>query len=124
MQSKYPNQALTKLVSQASQVTNPWKLTEEREQWLTQVFLHSNEAIFLIDPDQDKILEVNPSACQLLQYTGRELLALPLSAIFPYQRPRLLAFARTVIEQGQSRTDELRCVARTGNILLVEISAA
>jgi PAS domain S-box-containing protein len=115
MKHKYPNETLGKLTVAS---------TEERSRWLTQIFQHSNEAIFLIDLARDKILEVNPKACQLLQYEARELLSLPISTLYPHQKSRLTTFAQTVSDQGQGRTDELYCLTRSGDFLDVEISAS
>lgn len=115
MKHKNPNGTLDKLTVVS---------TEERSRWLTQIFQHSNEAIFLIDPARDKILEVNPKACQLFQYEAKTLLSLPASALYPRQKARLAAFVQTVFEQGQGRTDELSGLTRNGNSLEIEISAS
>jgi two-component system, cell cycle sensor histidine kinase and response regulator CckA len=115
MKHKYPSGTLDRLTVVS---------TEERSQWLTQIFQHSNEAIFLIDLARDKILEVNPKACQLLQYEARELLSLSVSTLYPHQKSRLAAFAQTVSEQGQGRTDALHCLTRSGDFLDIEISAS
>ncbi len=44
------------------------------------IFDHSNDAIFLVDPKRDKILDVNAKACEMLGYIRGELLSLPMSA--------------------------------------------
>ena len=46
-----------------------------------QIFCFCNDAIFVIDPKEDKILNVNPKACRMLGYSYEELLSLPISSI-------------------------------------------
>ena len=37
------------------------------------IFDHSNDAIFLVDVEQDAILDVNDKACRMLGYAREEL---------------------------------------------------
>jgi PAS domain S-box-containing protein len=84
----------------------------------------SNDAIFLLDPECDQILEANPVACRLLGYSQAELLELSVSAIHPSEMPQLLRFARQVFAKGQGWTDELSCRTKAGATLPAEISAS
>jgi len=47
----------------------------DSEQRFQKIFEHSNDAIFLVDPLQDEILDVNPKACTMLDYAREELLS-------------------------------------------------
>ncbi len=89
-----------------------------------QVFEHSNDAIFIMDPERDEILDCNSKACRLLGYSRYELLTTPVSAIHPKEMPELLAFARSVREQGRGWTDELTCLTKAGDAVPAEISAS
>jgi len=99
-------------------------LTTEADELLRKIFNYSNDAIFVIDPDRDQIVEVNPRACGLLGYSRDELLSVPISAIHSREMPRLLAFARSVFEEGRGWTNELTCLTKTGLKLPSEISAS
>ena len=88
------------------------------------IFEHSNEAILVIDPERDQILDANPRACRLLGYSHDEILTLPVSALCPDAMPTLLRFAQTVMDQDAGWTDELSCQTRSGTSLPVEISAS
>jgi len=88
------------------------------------VIAASNDAIFLIDPERDQILEANPVACRMLGYGQAELLELAVSAIHPAEMPQLLRFARQVFAKGQGWTDELSCRTKSGATLPAEISAS
>ena len=96
----------------------------EREGLFRNIFNYSNDAIFVIDPTRDKILDVNPRTCGMLGYSREELLSLPVSAIHPNEMPEMRAFAQSVFERGQGWTNELTCLTKAGQILSAEISAS
>ena len=88
------------------------------------IFEHSNDAIFLIDPEHDSIVDVNPRACAMLGFSRKELLAMPISAIHPDELPILQAFAQSVFKNGSGWTNELTCLTKQGQKVLAEISAS
>lgn len=88
------------------------------------IFAYANDAIFIIDPSQDRILEANPRACAMLGYSHAELLAISISDVHPNEMPRMLAFTTTVLNDGHGWTDELSCLTKTGEFLPAEISAS
>ncbi|UCF40731.1 MAG: sigma 54-interacting transcriptional regulator [Gemmatimonadota bacterium] len=94
------------------------------EERLRKFFEHSHDALFVFDPVQDVILEVNPRACELLGYTREELLALPVSAVHPGELPRFQEFVRSVLRDGSGWTDEVTCLTKDHTQLAAEISAS
>ena len=100
-----------------------YKDKEASEQHLSRIYEHSNDAIFVIDPAQDEILDFNQRACRMLGYPREELLSLPISAILPHEMPKLRAFGQSV-GQGNGQTDELTCTTKWGEVLPAEISAS
>lgn len=88
------------------------------------VFEAANDAIFVIDPAQDRIVDANPKACALLGYDRRELLNTPISVIHPQEMLELLYFARSVLETGSGWTDRLSCLTKSGERLPAEFSAS
>ncbi len=97
---------------------------KESEERSHKIFTYSNDAIFVIDPAQDRILDVNPKACKMLGYSREELLSTPITAIHPKEMPELLAFAQSVFDQGNGWTNELSCMTKSGETLPAEISAS
>jgi len=97
------------------------KKSEER---FRKIFDYSNDAILVIDPKEDKILDVNLKASTLLGYSHEELLSLPVSAIHPKEMPKLIAFAESVSKKGHGWTNELTCKTKSGKFLNAEISAS
>ncbi len=96
----------------------------ESEERFRKIFEHSHDAILVLDPARDTILDANPRACELLGYPREELLSLPISAVHPAEIPRLRAFVASVHDQGHGWTDELSCLTRAGGVVPVEISAS
>jgi PAS domain S-box-containing protein len=96
----------------------------ETEERLAKIFEHSNDAILLIDPMQDQILDANPKAGRMLGYSRQELLFIGISAIHPHQMPEMMAFAQSVLVQGHGWTDKLTCATKTGQFVPAEMSAA
>ncbi len=94
------------------------------EKRFRKIFDHSNDAVFVIDPEEDRILNANARACQMLGYSRDELLAMPISAIHPNEMPQFLEFTKSVYQNGQGWTSELSCLAKTGDIVSAEISAS
>ena len=113
--------ALEQAEAQRKRVEDELRGSEER---FHKIFDHSNDAIFVLDPEVDEILDVNSKACSMLGYSREELLSMPITAIHPNEMPELLAFARSVFKKGSGWTNELTCLTKTGNTLPAEISAS
>jgi len=99
-------------------------LLRESESRFRKIFEHSNDAILLVEPEEDAILDVNIKACNLLGYSRPELLSVPMSAIHPHEMERLQAFAQAVYATGEGWTDELTCLTKAGGTIPTEISAS
>ena len=97
---------------------------ETSKERFRRVFEHSNDAIFIVDPTVDEIIDCNPRACQMLGFSREELLSTPVSAIHPHEMPKLKAFAQSVFKKEQGWTDELTCLTKGGETLAAEISAS
>jgi PAS domain S-box-containing protein len=72
------------------------------------LFEESGDALFLLDPETDQILEVNPVALRLTGYHRQELLGISSGSLFRYEanhshgQHRLRgAFTKTVVFHGQ-----------------------
>ncbi|NBC16422.1 MAG: PAS domain S-box protein [Bacteroidetes bacterium] len=115
------NQLLRRAVAARREATSALRDSEER---FHKVFEHSNDAIFIIDPAEDAILEANPKACRLLGYEYEALLQQPISVIHADEMDQLRAFAERVFEDGHGWTDVLTCHTKTGECLPAEISAS
>lgn len=88
------------------------------------VFTHSNDAIFIADPHEDRLVDANERACKMLGYTHEEILGLPMSAVHPREWGALEQFSERVFLHGEGRTDALTCTTKHGAVLPCEVSAS
>lgn len=96
------------------------ELEEAKERYRT-LFEESNDALLLIDPDQDTIHEVNRRACDLLGYDQDVLVSLSPEDIFPDAVDRTRTFAEAVVHGwGNGFT----CQTKDGRQVDVDISAS
>ena len=79
------------------------------EERFRKIFDHSNDAIIVMDPVQDRILDVNAMACDMLGYGREELLSTSITAIHPNEMPELRAF----VESPPLHRPELKAVHKT-----------
>lgn len=87
-------------------------------------FMHSQDAIVLLDADANRIVEANPRAAEILGYDLEELLLTPVSTIHPDEMARLRRFAAGVMANASGWTDELTCTTRSCDRIPAEISAS
>ncbi|MGV7227163.1 MAG: PAS domain S-box protein [Nitrospirales bacterium] len=88
------------------------------------IFATSNDAIFVCDLQEDRILNVNPRACAIFEYSHQELLTLPFSAVHRNEIHKFQAFCDSVGEKGKGWTNELTCITKSGRPIFCEISAS
>ena len=88
------------------------------------IFDYSNDAIIIIDPAKNQILDANPAACNMLGYSPDEIASVLVSTIHPDEMPLLNAFAQSVFDRGHGWTNELTCTTKSGDVVPAEISAS
>jgi len=89
------------------------------------VFEHSNDAIMIVDFEDDAFVEVNPAACELLEYTRAELLSLHPGDVHPDDMDRVREeFVDQVLAEGSGFTTEMTCVTKSGEEVPTEASGA
>jgi PAS domain S-box-containing protein len=87
------------------------------------VFEHCAEAIALLNPFSDRLVDLNIATCKLLGYPRQELLDLPVSKLFGHQLADLIVFTQAVLDKGRGWTEELSCNCKTGERIELAISA-
>ncbi len=91
---------------------------------LDAMFNQLSEAILLIDPFGDRIVEANPEAQNLLGYTALELHGLRASQVFLPDIAGMIAFTQAVLHKGRCWNNELHVQTAQGERVRVEISAS
>ena len=87
-----------------------------------QLFEQADDAAFVIDPFEDRILAANRAASSMLGYTRDELLATPVSHIHPSELAQLREFLDRVLGVGQGSTIKLTCRTKSGEFLPAEMA--
>jgi PAS domain S-box-containing protein len=88
------------------------------------VFEGAPQAMLVIDPAGDRVLDANPAACRLFGYDRETLCATSVTALHPDQRPALIVFSQAVIAKGRWWTRSLTPRHATGRELKVEYVGA
>ncbi|MFB6219072.1 MAG: PAS domain S-box protein, partial [Halobacteriaceae archaeon] len=96
---------------------------QEYEQQLDTTFQNTNDAVFIVDPEGDEILDVNRQATEMLGYEREELVGMAASEVHPDEMDHLRDFADAATDGG-ARTDALTCRRRDGQRIPAEISGA
>jgi len=97
---------------------------KDSEERFRKIFASSNDGIFVLDFQNDRILNVNPRACMMLEYSQEELLSMPISAIHGNEIHQFQAFCDSVREKVHGWTNELTCITKSGRLIFCEISAS
>jgi len=115
---------VTEQTSDVVQLTRRTKRLTRREARFRLALRRSADAIIVIDPGHDRIVEANTRACRLLGYPRSEIINCELNKIHPLDMPALREFMHSVIAQGCGWTDELSCTSREGEVIPAEIAAS
>jgi len=91
---------------------------------IEKMFFHLSEAVLLIDPYSDRIVQANPSAQQLLGYTQKTLLELRPSHLFTPDLAKMISFTQAVLHRGHGWNNELHILNQQGELVRLEISAS
>jgi PAS domain S-box-containing protein len=89
---------------------------------LDRLFDESPDPVFIIDPEQDRIVDANPAGCRVLEYSLEELRRTPISQIHPAELPQLQAFFDTARAEGWNWTIAMSCRTKSGRYLPTEIT--
>ena len=95
---------------------------QESEERLRTMYNAATDAIFLLDPQQKAIVEVNPRASQLLGYSQEELQGMPISRIHPQEMERFSSFLDGILGGEVIRTDQFTCTTKSHQVIPAEIS--
>jgi PAS domain S-box-containing protein len=88
------------------------------------IFEGAPQAMLVIDPAQDRVLDANPAACRLFGYDRDALTQARVTELHPAQRPALIVFSQAVMQKGRWWTRGLTPRHATGRELKVEYVGA
>lgn len=108
----------------AEEIQHSLDSLKESEESFRTIFNFTSDAVFLLDPVDDRIVNVNPAACRLFEYDYNELLKVPISAIYIDRQVPIQRFFRKVFEKGSATTDDLICLSKSKKKIITSISAS
>ncbi|GJD43014.1 Anaerobic nitric oxide reductase transcription regulator NorR [Methylobacterium cerastii] len=88
------------------------------------VFEQHREAMLVIEPEADRIVDANPAAARLLGYDRAALRAIAASALHPGQRTALIVFTEAAFANGQGWSQALEPRHADGRSLRLEYAGS
>jgi len=77
-----------------------------------------------VDVENDSIVDCNPAAADLVEFSRDELLSMPASDLHPHNLSEFMDFADSVFEEGHGFTDDITCYCKSGDIIPAHMSAS
>ena len=87
---------------------------------LTPLFSHNLDPGLVISPVENRILEANQAACELLGHSHEALLSVKASTLFESTLPVLITFSQSLMEQKRGWTECLEVETRDGERIPIE----
>ena len=97
-------------------------MTGRKDGLFERLFADSDDAAYLMDPLDDRIVEANQAGCALLGYSRDELLTLTVTDVHPAEMPQLRAFLDDALAHGRASKVKFTCRTKSGTFLPTEIS--
>jgi PAS domain S-box-containing protein len=98
---------------------------QQSRDWYSRIFETSNDAILIIDPEQDEIIDANTRAEELLGYEYDTLLEkIRPTDLHEHEIEKLHGFLDDIFDEGTGWTDELSCKRADGSYVPTEMSAS
>ena len=88
------------------------------------LFDSTNDALFVVTPTGDEIIECNPAACELTGYSRTQLQALDPGETIRSGDETFVAFLDHVTDAGEGYTGELTCVTKHDAVRYLDVSGA
>lgn len=88
-------------------------------------FEHTSQALIVVDPHQNRFIDLNISASQLLRYERHELIAKTVTSVFGHihQLPHLMAFTDEALSKGYAWNNELYAFDKEGEKIQLDVTA-
>nr|WP_309593574.1 sigma 54-interacting transcriptional regulator [Moraxella osloensis] len=88
-------------------------------------FEHTSQALIVVDPHQNRFIDLNISASQLLRYERHELIAKTVTSVFGHitQLPHLMAFTDEALSKSYAWNNELYAFDKEGEKIQLDVTA-
>ena len=92
--------------------------------WCEQLFDDARDALLVLDPETDSVLDGNPAAARLLACSRQDLKGQAVARFCPDALPQLTRFLRRVQQDRSGWLGELGCRTALGNELPLQLKAS
>jgi diguanylate cyclase (GGDEF)-like protein/PAS domain S-box-containing protein len=96
----------------------------QTQQRLADIFAQANDGIFIVDPADQTVVDVNPSGAAMLGYAREEVAGAKMEKFHPDDMDELSSFLEAVMKDGSGFTDALSCTRKSGETIPAEYSAS
>ncbi|AZH24178.1 response regulator [Haloplanus aerogenes] len=100
------------------------RVARKRRRQFEAIFENAFDGIFILDVADAVIVDANPRACDLLEYSYEELVGTDIAEIHPEDYELYLDIGRTLIDTDSCRRIQSICYTRNGDAIPSDITAA
>lgn len=94
----------------------------ESENRFRSVFNAAKDAIFILDPEKDRIIDANIAASELLKYSREELKKTRISTLHPNEMHLMSQVIEETFNKGGIQREDLTCKPKNGDLIPTDIS--
>ncbi|MEN8262878.1 MAG: sigma 54-interacting transcriptional regulator [Nitrospirota bacterium] len=94
----------------------------ESEQRFKDIFRAVNDGIFIVDPEESRIVDVNDRAVEMLGYEREEMIGMKVEKIHPKEMDEIKKTLMEVIRGNPVVTDEFSCLRKDNHPLPADMS--
>ena len=89
------------------------------------VFEHATQAMLVLDPKENRFIDLNIAACELLRFERHELLTRSVTSIFGHFTllPQLIAFTEEALTKGRAWNNEIYAFDHAGEKIQLDVHA-
>ena len=97
-------------------------MLRESENRFTSIFNFAKDSIFILDWENDIIVEANPKASELLGYSKEQLKKTPISKIHPNDLTNMSKIWKEIQTTGTTSSEDLSCTTKDNKVIPADIS--
>ena len=97
---------------------------KESEEHLSSIYNSVSDAIFVIDPQKQCIVESNKQASKITGYSLNELVGMKVKDLHPDDMNIISEVFEVVLEKGSARSNQFSCRKKNGDTIPMELSCA
>jgi PAS domain S-box-containing protein len=98
------------------------KEVRDSERRFRDIFSAVNDGIFIVDPDESRIVDVNDRTVEMLGYDREELIGMNVEKIHPEEMEQIQKIVMEVLRGNPVMTDEFSCLRKDNRHMPADMS--